>query len=95
MRAMCVLFDRQKSQTEKNFDSIFEHNYLHKCDVTCIHQSVTLRKSILLNLFDHVRRLVKKEEEEEGDDIRADLLLAQTHTYRFQWYVMIIFFLFF
>jgi hypothetical protein len=32
---------------------------------------------------------------EEEDDIRADLLLTQTHTYRFQWYVMINFFLFF
>ena len=33
--------------------------------------------------------------ETKKDDIRADLFLAHTHTYRFQWYVMITFFLFF
>lgn len=46
----------------------------------CIHQSVTLRKSILLNLFDHVGRLVREEEEEEMTSERISYWLKLTRT---------------
>ena len=38
---------------------------------------------------------ISETKKKKKDDIRADLFLAYTHTYRFQWYVMITFFLFF
>lgn len=43
--------------------------------------------SIMLEEISETKKKKKKK-----DDIRADLFLAYTHTYRFQWYVMITFF---